>query len=284
MAYNPNAIFLSPSSLADFDKCPQLYFYRNVYRSPRGLRIQIINPSLALGQAVHDTLEVFIRRPAQEREKEQLLSGLEFAWGHLSGEKGGFSSKAEEDEYKNRAFSMLDRFLKNEHFLKTEIVKIPNFPKVDLGNDLFLTGKLDWLEKDQGGYHLIDFKTGKNEEKEDSQQLPIYAVLINGIFNGEKIRASYWYLDKGEEIVPFKLPELQETIGYLKQKGEIIKMVRRTASFRCQSGKESCWACRDMVAIAKGKGKLVNMDPVNRKQEIYILLKEEQTVTEELPF
>ena len=51
-------------------------------------------------------------------------------------------------------------------------------------------------------------------------------------------------------------------------------MVRQTNSYRCQSGGESCWACRDMLAVAKGKGKLVSMDPINRKQEIYILSKE----------
>lgn len=48
-------------------------------------------------------------------------------------------------------------------------------------------------------------------------------------------------------------------------------MVRQTNSFKCQSGLESCWACRDMLAIAQGKGKLVSVDPVNRKQEIYTL-------------
>lgn len=273
MAYNPNAIFISPSTIADFNKCPQLYFYRNVYRSPRGLKIQIINPNLALGQAIHDTLEIFVRLPVGERTKDQLLSKFEFSWSSLSGEKGGFSSEIEEKEYRNRALAMLERFYKNKHFQEAEMVKIPGFPKLELGNDIILTGKLDWLEKDERGYHLIDFKTGKNEEKESSQQLPIYAVLVNGIFKGEEVRASFWYLGKDDDFTPFTLPEVSKTTEYLKNKGEIIKMVRQTQSFRCQSGGESCWACRDMLAIAQGKGKLVNMDPVNRKQEIYILPK-----------
>ena len=271
MAFNPNAVFISPSSLGDFDKCPQLYYYRNVYRSPRGLKIQLINPSLALGQAFHDTLEIFLKLPVEERTKNTLLEKLEFSWNNLSGEKGGFGSKQEEKEYKDRASQMLERFWQNDHFKKTEMEKIPGFPKADLGNDIILTGKLDWLEKEGEIFHLVDFKTGKNEEKEDSQQLPIYAVLISSIFKTNKIKASYWYLDKDEDIVDFVLPEIPQTIEYLKKKGEIVKMVRRTNSYRCQSGGESCWACRDMLAIGQGKGKLVSMDPVNRKQEIYIL-------------
>lgn len=280
MAFNPNAVFISPSSLSDFDKCPQLYYYRNVYRSPRGLKIQIINPALALGQAVHDTLEVFLRLPAAERSKEALMQKFEFGWGNLTGEKGGFLSPEEEEAYKNRALEMLERFWKNEHFRNTEMEKIPGFPKMELGNDIILTGKLDWLEKEGDTYHLIDFKTGKNEEKEDSQQLPIYSVLISGIFKTKNIKASYWYLDKDDNIVPFTLGEIDQTTEYLKKKGEIVKMVRQTNSYRCSSGRETCWACKDMVAVAHGEGKLVSMDPVNRKQEIYILNGNSEVKTE----
>ena len=294
MAFNPNAIFLSPSSLSDFEKCSQLYYLRNVYRSPRGLKIQLINPSLALGQAVHDTLEQFLKSGGP-RTEEELNRIFEFVWENLGGEKGGFTSLDEEKGFKDRALAMLKRFWANLHFREAEPVKIPGFPKVELGNDLILTGKLDWIEKDNEGYHIIDFKTGK-EEREDSQQLPIYALLVSKILGTKNIRTSYWYLDKDMDLVSVPTVEVEETLANLKKKGEIIKMVRQTHSFRCQSGQESCWACRDMLAISQGKGKLVSMDPVNRKQEIYILPKEtvvaEQTavaapavkVVEDLPF
>jgi RecB family exonuclease len=277
MAFNPNAIFLSPSSLSDFEKCPQLYYYKNIYRSPRGLKIQIINPALAVGQSVHDALDQYLKLPPLQRSREELFRIFNWIWQNLSGEKGGFASEQEETECKQRAIDMLERFLRNKHFQEAEPVKIPNFPKAELGNDLILTGKLDWIEKDGDGYHIIDFKTGKNEEKEDSQQLPIYSVLVSKILNTTKIRTSYWYLDKDDDITPFPEANIEQTFSSLQQKGEIIKMVRQTNSYRCQSGQEVCWACRDMHAIAQGKGKLVYVDPVNRKQEIYILVPETQT-------
>lgn len=289
MAFNPNAVFISPSSLADFDKCPQLYFYKNVYRSPRGLKIQIVNPPLALGQVVHDTLELFLSYPVKDRSEELLGEKFKFCWNNLSGERGGFTSPSEESEYQTRAKAMLERFWKNDHFKSSEKVKLPNFQKAELGNDLVLVGKLDWLEKKGDSFHLVDFKTGK-EEKEDSQQLPIYAVLISGMFNANDIKASYWYLDRDDNLADFNLPNIEETKSYLLKKGEILKMVRATNSYHCQSGGESCWACRDILAVAQGKGKLVYVDPVNRKQEIYILSKTESKPEEtsnpagELPF
>lgn len=278
MAYNPNAIFLSPSTLADFAKCPQLYYYRSVYRTPRGLKIQLINPALALGQAVHDTIEQYIKQPTDIMDK------FAFVWSQITGDKGGFTSSQEEADYKARAVQMLDRFYGHPHFRMAEVYKTPSFPKFDLGSDLILTGKLDWLEKSGETYKIIDFKTGKNEEKDDSQQLPIYAVLVSGLVNSTNITACYWYLDKDDNLIDFPLPDLTQTIVYLKQQGETIKLVRQTNSYRCQSGGESCWACRDLKAIADGKGKLVTVDAVGRKQEIYILPKNQSISISNLPF
>jgi len=290
MAFNPNAIFISPSTITDFEKCPQLYYYRSVYRTPRGLKIQLTNPSLALGGIVHDILSQFLNMEPAERNERELLRIFDFLWTGISGEKGGFSFAEEEKAYRERASQMLKRFWANPHFKTTLSVKIPSFPKVEMGNDIILTGKLDWIDKEEDFYHIVDFKTGKNEEKDDSIQLPIYAFLVSQLFKTDNIKASYWYLDKNEEIVSFTLPDLKETAEYLKKKGEIIKMARQTNSFRCQSGEETCWACREMYAVAHGEGKLVSMDPVNRKQEIYIFPKEGISkpeavpISEELPF
>jgi len=272
MAFNPNTIFLSPSSLADFEKCPQLYYLRQVYRSPKtGLKIQLANPDLVLGQNIHDILDQFLRLPAEERTKQELERIFETIWNLTSGEKGGFLSKEQEESYKSRGKAMIERFCQNKHFWQKEPVKIPGFLKRDLGEDLILVGKLDWIEKDGDGYKIVDFKTGKNEEREDSWQMPIYALLASHILKTTKITACWWYLDKDEDLTACVLPDLEKSLAAIKQKGEIIKLARQTNSFRCQSGKESCWACRDYLAIYQGKGKLVSVDPVNRKQEIYIL-------------
>lgn len=285
MAFNPNAIFVSPSSLSDLEKCPQLYYLRNVYKSPQGLKIQLTNPNLALGQAVHDVISQFLALEPMLRSKNELFRILDLVWGGVTGDKGGFASPDEEKEYRDRASVMLERFWGDEHFHTSAGVKIPNFPKVELGDDLILTGKLDWIEMgNEGEYQITDFKTGKNKEKEDSLQLPIYAILIGDIFKTKNIKARYWYLDQDGPMEDVALPDMDYALGVIKKKANIAKMVRMTQSFRCQSGGESCWACRDMLAISKGEGKLVGVD-MGRKQEIYILPKAGvELQVEDLPF
>ncbi len=287
MAFNPNAVFISPSSLGDFDKCPKLYYYRYVYKTPdTGLKTQITHPPLALGQAVHDTIERFIALEPLLRTTTALQETFATVWQGLSGEKGGFVSAEEEKEYKDRGEVMLENFAKNDHFLTAQKEKLPDFLKADLGQDLILTGKLDWIEKVGDGYHLVDFKTGKNEEKEDSMQLPIYVLLAGKILQTEDIKTSYWYLDQGSELRDFSLPDMTEFASKIMQKGLVIKKSRLTNSFACPKG-ERCWACRDMAAvIIDKKGKLVSVDSA-RKQEIYILPKEEVKQPEtpsDLPF
>lgn len=270
MAFNPNAVFISPSSLADFDKCPKLYYYRYVYKTlDTGFKIQIINPALALGQAVHDTIERFILLEPLLRTKKALEEIFATVWQGLSGEKGGFTSPEEEKTYKDRGVIMLENFASNEHFLTAQKEKLPDFLKADLEEDLILTGKLDWIEKVGERYHLVDFKTGKNEEKGGSIQLPIYVILAGKILQTENIKASYWYLDQGSKLVDFDLPDLEEFALDLKRKGLVIKKSRLINSFICPKG-ESCWACKDMTTVVAGKGKLVSVDSA-RKQEIYII-------------
>ncbi len=271
MAYNPNAVFISPSTLSDFDKCPQLYYYKSVYRASSGLKIQIINPSIALGQVVHEAIDQIVKLPAVQWNKDRLFDIYEYLWKSIEGEKGGFMVSGVEPEFKNRGVEMLERFWANRHFREAEMIKLPTFPKVDLGNNLILTGKLDWIEKNGDFYHVIDFKTGKNDEKADSLQLPIYAVLACGILKSFNIRTSYWYIDRDNSLTDFPLPDINETTRLLVWKGEIIVKARETNSFKCQSGRENCFYCRDIQSVAKGFGKLVAVDTTNYKQEIYIL-------------
>lgn len=270
MAYNPNAVFISPSSIASFKSCPQAYYYSNVYKNPRtGLKIQLINPKLALGSTVHSILAQFLFRLGGDKTKDQLINIMSRFWVDITGEKGGFFSKEEEDNYKERALKMLEIFWRNEHFRVIQPVKMPDFPKVDIGEDLILTGKLDWIEnEDDKNYHIVDFKTGEKEERSDSLQLPIYAVLASNYLKFSNIKASYWYLDR-DMIIQADLPDLKDTVNELKQIGLIIKNSRLTKSFKCGSGYESCWACKHLIAITEGKCKLVSVD-YNRKQEIYI--------------
>ena len=52
------AVWLSHSSMADFQKCHRLYYLKNMFKDPRTKRkINIASPHLTLGSAVHKVIE-----------------------------------------------------------------------------------------------------------------------------------------------------------------------------------------------------------------------------------
>src|SRR3990167_9253894 len=144
--FNPNTIWISHSSLADFEKCPRLYYLRNLYRDARfgnNFRIQVANPYLSLGEIVHDAIDNFVNRyQPRERNKDKMMYELSRGWMLKKGKVGGFNSESQEKEFKDRSVQMAQRFLANEDFAGKIPLKTEGFPKKKLFTvkDLVLVG------------------------------------------------------------------------------------------------------------------------------------------------
>jgi ATP-dependent helicase/DNAse subunit B len=178
-----SAIWVSHSSMSDYLKCPRAYFLRNVYRDPKtNHKISVMEPPLAVGQVVHETIEHLSTLPAPDRFTESLLDRFNDVWKGIGGQKGGFKDKEEEAKYKARAEKMIKRVMKHHGPLDKKAIKIrQELPYFWLSEDdnIILCGKIDWLEYDEksDSVRIIDFKTGKFDEDPDSLQLPIYYIL-----------------------------------------------------------------------------------------------------------
>ncbi len=275
MAFNPNTIWISHTSLSDFEKCPQLYYLRNLYRDSKfgnNFRIQIASPYLSLGEAVHDAIDNFLTRyQHEERSKDKLFYEYARGWNLKPGKIGGFKDEIQERQFKERGEAMLERFWKNSYFSKGEPIHI-NFPKLPLiGEDeAILVGNFDWLEKTPSGLHILDFKTGQNEEEEGSLQLPIYAVLAEHNLREPVTKVSYWYLDRDDEPVEIQIPDLSSTLTRLKDKaGKVVETVARK-EFACQSTEVKCKYCHEYYSVINDKADHVATD-FKRKREIFFL-------------
>ena len=270
------ALWLSHSKIADFLRCPRLFYLRHIYKNPKtGHKFTLMTPSLALGQAVHEVVESLSALPVEERLKAPLLKKFDVAWLEVAGKKGGFKSKTEEEEYKERGKSMLSKILKNPGPINNKALKIKPADG-DLAyywfseeEGIILSGKIDWIEylEDSDSVHIIDFKTGKNEEDEDSLQLPIYYLLAKNLQKRNVSKLSYWYLDKGDSPVEMKLPNEDEAIEKVAKIAQRINLARKIERFKCETG--GCYACRDMEKVFEGNGEKVG--ETRYHQDIYVL-------------
>ena len=282
-----SAVWVSHSSMGDFLKCPRAYYLHNVYKDLKTKRkINIINATLSLGTAVHEVLEGLVKNgiKVEDRFKEPLTKKLEKVWDKVSGKKGGFSSYEEEMEIKTRAESMLLRVEKNREPLLHKTVRIKNGgnnmpPNFFLSPDenIILCGKIDWLiyRPEDDSVHILDFKTGKNEEKEESLQLLIYRLLLENLQKRKVNGASYWYIDRDDKPIEVFLPDKKKAFEKVIKIAREVKEMREKTNeispeevFLCPKGNNGCFACRPFEKILQGEAEYVGLDDMNH--DLYI--------------
>jgi CRISPR/Cas system-associated exonuclease Cas4 (RecB family) len=264
---------VSHSSISDYLKCPRAYYLRNVYRDPKTNRkISVMEPPLALGQAVHETIESLLTVPAEERFATPLLARFEKAWLNVSGKKGGFTDTDQERNAKERAVAMIERVTQHPGPLTKKAIKIrQELPYYWLSEEdnIILCGKVDWLEykEETDSVRIIDFKTGKFDEDPDSLQLPIYYLLATHTQTKPVTGISYWYLERDDEPMDMPLPDAAPAEKTILELARKVALARKLGHFKCREN--GCRACMPYEAVVAGKAILVGLNTYG--QDLYIL-------------
>lgn len=232
----------------------------------------LMEPPLALGQVVHDVLDSLSTAPVEERHREKLLDFYEEKWKKVAGEHGGFPNTAEEKKFKDRGAKMIARVMTNPGPLANKAVKIrQELPYYWLSEEdnIILCGKIDWLEylPELDSVRIIDFKTGKFDEDEDSLQLPIYLLLAAHCQSKPIAGASYWYLDRDDAPTAVSLPTGEDATRRVMEYAKMIVLARKLERFICKQ-KDGCRHCRPYENIVSGNAKFIDVRGYN--QDIYI--------------
>lgn len=268
-----SAVWVSHSSMGDFLKCPRLYYLHNMYKDPKtGRKISLVTPALSLGVAVHNTIEPLAGVAAETRMNQPLLNIFDKQWTEVSGKIGGFTNPDEEAAAYARGKAMIQRVIDNPGPLVQKAVRLKGeLPSTTIDEDgIILCGKIDWLTyvPEDNSLHILDFKTGRNEESDDSLQLPIYTVLLNDLQKRKVSGASYWYLDKDNTPVPKALPDLTESRERILEVARKIKDARTKGVFKCPKGDKGCMSCKPYEAILRGEATNVGIGGYGR--DLYI--------------
>ncbi len=264
-------IWISHTGLNNFKNCQRSYYYNHLYRNPKtGKKIQIVSPYLSLGSAVHEAIE--------EGKGEDLLKRFEKIWKKYQGKKGGFAYKKQEEHFKKRGVKMIKVAQKSQVFKNPNFDVTDSLPKMPLFKDVFLVGSIDWAEiLPDKSLHIIDFKTGKNKEKEASLQLFIYYLLASYNYKKKIKKTSYWYLAKDKEPTPKKITDIEKKLNSLKKQALQIKKAVLKNDFSCTSPYNNCYSCSQFDKIFSGEAEYVGCDERMNK-ELYYLVKKKDVV------
>lgn len=268
-----SAIWVSHSSISDYLKCPRSYYLRNVYRDPKtNHKISVMEPALALGQVVHETIDTQSKLPTDERFKKSLIETFNSLWLTVSGQKGGFKDVIQEEQFKKRAQNIINRVINHPGPLIHKAIKIrQELPYYWLSetNNIILCGKVDWLEylEEIDSVRIIDFKTGKFDEDPESLQLPIYYLLASHTQTKKVSAISYWYLDRDDEPLDMDLPDEDKSYSRILEIANKIVLARKLGHFKCKE--DGCRACRPYEVVVSGKATLVGLNDFG--QDLYII-------------
>lgn len=281
------ALWLSASSIADFQACPRAYFLKNRYRNEEtGRKVQIVAPALSLGSAVHSVIEALADLPVAERFSTPLEERYDAAWKRVSGRRGGFTDPAAEADAKQRGWNMIKRVKEHPGPVARQAVRL----KADLpwywlseSDNIILCGRLDWLEylPATDAIHIYDFKTGRNKVQAGALQLPIYLLLASHTQRRPVEGLSYWYLEQSDEPESIDLPTKEEAQNQIMAIAKQVKTAVALDRYKCPQGETGCSLCRPYEDIVRGKAELVYSGTSRSDRDGYILPSQDQPLLDD---
>ena len=204
-----DGLALSASDIETYRTCPLKYKFARVFRIPS-------EPTMnqRFGILVHQVLERYhsvsssegpsLRGPEAETRSPglpTLLNLLEAGW-----RRGGFGDSEEERQFRAKATQALVRYHDRFRDDDAEPVWFERSFQFRIGPHL-LRGRVDRVDRlPEGGYELIDYKTGRPKsaaQLREDVQLSLYAVGAREAWQLEAAQQAYYYvLDDAKVPVP----------------------------------------------------------------------------------
>ncbi|MFH1537267.1 MAG: PD-(D/E)XK nuclease family protein [Patescibacteria group bacterium] len=211
----------SPYKLKMFDTCPLQYKY--TYIDGLSDQYKTAKPYLTMGAHVHNALKDFYENlKPEERDFKKLEEILRKRWAE---NRSGFSGVEDERKWGIKALQMLKLYVYKNDVTKTPS-SLEDYYDADIDHDLKVLGRIDRVDEDERGYHVIDYKTGKFDAKDVSDfQLVIYALIMSANIKKPIYKASYLYLasdqwysiDIDEDMYESAALRVKEEVEKIKQ-------------------------------------------------------------------
>lgn len=246
----------SYSQLSTFSKCPMMYKFANILKIPtRG------KPMFSFGDTMHNTLYEFLKmqnKPAVIEQEDLFGFGEEIITGSDDVSLKDlqkiydkcwvdewFESKAQKERYNKLGKKLIKEIYKKFDANPPRILKINDQLALEILfnlkiGDNILRGRIDRIDKVDGGIKIIDYKTGKAKDKLDKdskQQLLLYQIAVEEVYGLKPVEMAYYYVEEDKELTFIGTEEEKEA-----QKQNITEQIEKikksdftpTPGFYCQ--------------------------------------------------
>ncbi len=211
-----DGLALSASDIDLYRTCPLKYKFARVFAIPQEPTI-----NQRFGILVHQVLDRFhseeLRRGTPSEfavdapgSLDRLLALFESGW-----RRAGFGASDDELQYRDRAVAALARY--HEHHTRSEArpVWLERTFSFAIGPHQ-LRGRVDRVDRlPDGGYELIDYKTGGAKDAvdlADDVQIPLYRLGARAAWEVDPVGGTYWYVLDDERVEVPSAPDDAERV------------------------------------------------------------------------
>ena len=200
------ALNLSASDLDLYLTCPLKYKFARVFGIPQEPTI-----NQRFGILIHNVLERFHKEDGDGEDGLVRLMGLfESGW-----RRTGFGSTDDELQYRERAREAMRLYWENESASESEPVWLERKFDFQIGEH-HVRGRVDRVDRlPDGGYELIDYKTGQRRtaaQLESDLQLALYRIAAREAWDLEANTGSYYYVLDAEKVAAPTKPDDAERV------------------------------------------------------------------------
>jgi len=219
---------ISYSSFDTYRNCPLKYKFQEIdkIKTPK-------SKEAVFGSVLHDTMK-FIHKPGiLSPTSEQALEHFSNNWNPAV-----FENEDEERAAFSQGVKIIQQYYQFNNPADANIVALESRFQIELKSDEdeneshIISGIIDRIDKTEGGYEIIDYKTTKSmptqEKVENDAQLSVYmgaflARYPKEIENLDKIQVSLYYLKHGVKLSATRtLEQLKENKKLFL---EVIKLI-----------------------------------------------------------
>jgi DNA helicase II / ATP-dependent DNA helicase PcrA len=202
------SLSLSASDLDLYLTCPLKYKFARVFGIPQEPTI-----NQRFGILIHNVLERFHKEGEDERGEEslqRLMDLFEAGW-----RRTGFGSSDDELQFRDRAREAMRLYWEQENDSEGEPVWLERKFDIRIGEH-HVRGRVDRVDRlPDGGYELIDYKTGERKSETDLEsdlQLALYRLAAREAWGLEAKTGSYYYVLDAEKVAAPTKPDDAERV------------------------------------------------------------------------
>jgi DNA helicase-2/ATP-dependent DNA helicase PcrA len=203
------ALSLSASDLDLYLTCPLKYKFRRVFGIPEEPTI-----NQRFGILIHSVLERFHKDPGEGEAGNgglaELMDLFESGW-----RRSGFGSSDDELQFRDRARGAMRLYWERESESEGEPAWLERKFDIRIGEHQ-VRGRVDRVDRlPDGGYELIDYKTGERKSEaqlENDLQLALYRLAAREAWGLEAGTGSYYYVLDADKVAAPVMPDDDERV------------------------------------------------------------------------